>query len=212
MTASEQKEDTASAPRKYDKQKGFSARHLVNMGVFSAIYYAVFLVIASLGFLGPIFMLVAWGLAVIVNGTVVMLYLSKTPVFGALTMLMTIISLLTVILGHPWYTLPLGAIIGFLGDLVAAPGRYRNRWLNILAYAAVNVYFVVPFLPMFLNSETYFQYKAQTMGAEYADTMRMLFTPWFLVGGAGISMILGIFGGWIGTKILVKHFAKAGIV
>ncbi|MGL4832608.1 MAG: MptD family putative ECF transporter S component [Propionibacteriaceae bacterium] len=193
------------------KNSGNTVRFLVTVGAFTAIYIVVFFSLGMLGLAGPIFMLFGHALGILLNGVVIALYLAKTRRFGALTILGLAVGLLMCSTGHFW-----GVIIGvpFLGlcaDLITRSGKYRSRLHDAIAYTVFSLWFMLPYLPIFYASGPYFDNIASQMGREYADAMSKIFTPVFLViWGAAIG-IVSFIAGWFGTKIVAKHFAKAGI-
>lgn len=209
-TSEEKAKGASSTPA---ASRGISPKYLVNMGVFSAIYFVVVFAGGMLGFGGPIVMFAGFALSIFINGTVIMLYLVKTPVFGALTVLGTIVGSLMVLTGHVWYIIPCAFALGLIGDIIVRAGKSRNRWLNILAYGIITVWYMIPLMPIVINGEEYFKSMEAQMGVEYVNSFREFFTsPWILYGWGAVAFLLGIIAGWLGTKILVKHFAKAGIV
>ena len=60
-------------------------RDLVNVGVFTVIYFIVTYATGMLGMFGPWMIPIAGAFALLLNGIVIMLYLSRVPKFGALT-------------------------------------------------------------------------------------------------------------------------------
>lgn len=95
---------------------GLSPRNLINIGVFTAIYFVITYVTGMLGFFNPFMMFVGWVVGILLNGTVIMLFLARTPVFGALTILYTTVGLLMVLSGHVWYTVLGAALLGLTGE------------------------------------------------------------------------------------------------
>lgn len=192
--------------------KGLAPRDLINIGVFSAIYFAVTFIGAMIGFLGPVMMFVGFALSVLINGTVIMLFLARTRVLGALTIMGLVVGILMVLMGHVWYTLAVTPVLGILADLIVRSGRYRSGALNVLAYGVFSLWMVTPLMPIIFQADAYFAQSAQDMGQAYADSMRRLVTPWFIAGWAVVEFLISVVSAWIGTRILRKHFVRAGIV
>lgn len=191
---------------------GISPKHLVNIGVFSAIYIVVIFCGGMIGVAGPWFIFVGYILSILINGTVVMLYVVKTPVFGALTIMALITGGLMVLTGHVWYILPICFVFGLVCDAIVRSGNSRSRWRNILAYGILCIWYVVPMLPIFTNADAYFADMAQQTGEAYADSLRAILQPWVIVTWGGVAFLIGLLSAWLGSKIVIKHFAKAGMV
>lgn len=191
---------------------GTTAHKVVYTGVFTAVYYVVFFVIGMLGFFGPQFMLVSAPLTFLIEGTVIVLLLSKVRSFGALTTLGIIVGIGMVLTGHPWTVLGVIALTATAGDLVAKAGDYRSPRCTIMAFAIFQLWYIGPLLPVFYAADAFFAGIAESMGDAYADHMREIFTPQMLILLLLITFVLSLIGGWIGTKLLAGHFHKAGLV
>ena len=70
---------------------------------------------------------------------------------------------------------------------------------------------IAPLSPIFFAPDPYFADIAASMGQDYADTMRALFSPAVIVGWSVIMSFVACGGGLIGRFLLRKHFAKAGV-
>lgn len=190
-----------------------SVKHLINIGVFTAIYFVIMFMGGMLGIAGPQFIIIGGFIAGFINAMVMMVYLVRTPTIGALTITGLLSSALMVLTGHSVISLLLGTGLGFLGDLVAASGNFANRWKNIIGYAVFSVWTIAPVLPIFFNSEAYFADVAQQMNSpEYAQQMQALFSPTTVIIISLVSVLIAIGAAFFGTKTLDKHFVKAGVV
>ena len=110
------------------------ARSAVTIGAFTAVYFVLMWCSGMLGFFGPAFMFVGWIVGLLLNGSVVMLMLVRSRMFGTLTIMGGIVAFLMVVTGHAWVTIPVTLILGFLGDLIARGGGYVSAPRNIAAY------------------------------------------------------------------------------
>lgn len=164
-----------------------------------------------LGLFGPQFMFVSAPLSFLIEGAVIILMLNKIRSFGALTILGIIVGLLMMLTGHAWTTLIFTILTSFLADLVAKSGSYTNETKNIFAYAILQQWYIGAWLPIFYSSDAYFADVALQMGQQYANQMQTLFTPKIIVVFCIINFFVSLLGGWIGTIILRKNFAKAGM-
>ena len=203
-----QRESTATTATK----RKLTARDFVNVGIFTVLYFFVTFLGGCVGMVSPAMMLAGFAVAIAVDGTIIMLYLAKTPIFGAMTTLGLILGILMVLTGHFWGTVVLTTLLGLAADAIAASGNYRSRVRNIIGYGVSTAWFIGPFLPIFINSDAYFKQMDQQMGADYSASMAQLFTPGVTVLFALVGVAIGLLGGWIGTRLIDKHFAKAGMV
>ncbi len=190
---------------------GIAPRDLINIGVFTAIYFVVTFVSGMIGMAGPAFMFVGFLIGALVNGAVVMLFMARTPVKGAMTTLGIICGLLMVLTGHVWYTIIAAGLLGLAADAIVRSGHYRSRTRDILGYAVFTLWIVTPLLPIVYQADAYFATIGSEMGRSYADQMRRLFTPWIIGAWTVVAFGFALFSGWVGTRLLDKHFTKAGI-
>ena len=188
-----------------------SPRNLINVGVFTAVYFVVLFAGGMLGILNPVMVLLGALAGTVVNAMVCMLYVAKTRALGAYTLLGLVIGLLMVATGHAWVTPILSTGLGLLADLITRAGGYTRTSTNALGFAVFSVWCVGPVLPVLWGSEEYFADMARRMGQDYADAMRALFSPAVIVGWSVIMSFVACGGGLIGRFLLRKHFAKAGV-
>lgn len=187
------------------------ARSVVTIGAFTAVYFVLLWCSGMLGFFGPAFMFVGGVVGLLLNASVVMLMLVRSRMFGTLTIMGGIVAFLMVLTGHAWVTLPVALVLGFLGDLIARSGGYVSASRNIAAYMLFSLWGIAPLAPIFFSPNAYFADIATSMGQDYADGMRALFSPTVICVWAGVSLIIACVGGLIGRFLLRKHFAKAGV-
>ena len=191
--------------------KTLSPKDLINVGVFTAIYFVVLFSLGMIGLIGPMFMFVGHALGIIANGAVIALYLSRVPKRGALLLLMFVVGILMWMTGHVWYTIIVGSMLGAIGDLVASTGEYRSPQRNAIAYAIVSLGYVVPLLPIIYDSKGYLRYIADSMGQDYADGFATFFNTNTLLIWAVAVVVLAYLGGIFGQSLLRRHFARSNV-
>ena len=103
--------------RKTSAQSITNPRDLVYAGVFTALYFVITFGSGMLGIVSPLMIIVGALIGVVCNGVVVMLYIAKTPYFGALTITGTIVGFLMMATGHTWY-------VSILASPTASPTPY----------------------------------------------------------------------------------------
>lgn len=185
-------------------------KDLINIGLFTAVY---FIFIAPPGILGiiPIFMLLLPAMIGLVGGIPVMLLITKTQKFGALTICGVVVSLLLAIMGHPWMALILSVPVIVIADMVMAMGQYKSWKLNSIGYIIFSFWPIGNLLPFYFMRNSYLAFIQDKYGTDYEATVEGLFS----IGMIPIILITTIIGAWIGAYIakgiLKKHFKRAGI-
>ena len=187
------------------------ARSIVTIGAFTAVYFVLVWCSGMLGFFGPAFMFVGGVVGLLLNGSVVMLMLVRSRMFGTLTIMGGVVGLLMVLTGHAWISLPVALILGIVGDLIARSGGYLSASRNIGAYMVISLWMIAPLGPIFFAPDAYYADIAASMGQDYVDAMRALFSPTVIVVWAFLILLIAMIGGIIGRFLLRKHFAKAGV-
>lgn len=186
-------------------------KDLINIGLFTAVY---FIFIAPPGILGiiPIFMLLLPAMIGLVGGIPVMLLITKTQKFGALTICGVVVSLLLAIMGHPWMALILSVPVIVIADMVMAMGQYKSWKLNSIGYIIFSFWPIGNLLPFYFMRNSYLAFIQDKYGTDYEATVEGLFS----IGMILIILITTIIGAWIGAYIakgiLKKHFKRAGII
>ena len=178
-------------------------KDLINIGLFTAVY---FIFIAPPGILGiiPIFMLLLPAMIGLVGGIPVMLLITKTQKFGALTICGVVVSLLLAIMGHPWMALILSVPVIVIADMVMAMGQYKSWKLNSIGYIIFSFWPIGNLLPFYFMRNSYLAFIQDKYGTDYEATVEGLFS----IGMIPIILITTI----IGKGILKKHFKRAGII
>ena len=188
------------------------SKDLLNLGIFGTIYMVVMAIFGIAGAAAPGLVFGTMVVAAFVNGTVFMLYLTRVDRFGMVVVLALIMALIMMAIGRSWTTVLTAIVFGLLAELILALTKYRNTVANILAYAVFTLWFIGPLLPIIWFTDDYFQSVAQGNGANYAHEMMNFFTvPVIAAFGAAI-FVVGALGAWLGSVLIKRHFAKAGMV
>ena len=193
-----------------DNSKRLNAKDLINVGIYTAICAVICCVIAMTGVI-PIMMVLLVVFVPIFTGIPYMMFLTKVKKFGMILILNVLMGALMWVTGMSYYALIVGTISGLIAELVYRAGNYRNKWLGIIAYAISGIYCWANYFGIFFNAEGYFSTR-QNFGQEYIDAVTNLLPIWMCPVLLVVDMVCGVIGGWIGTKVLKKHFEKAGIV
>jgi energy-coupling factor transport system substrate-specific component len=190
----------------------FSARDLINVAIFAAIYLAVTWVFGMLGMLGPLVWMISVPVTILVNGIVFTLFYTRVRHAGMILLFSVVVGLF-LLLHAGTVVAPIATILlGIVAEVIAFIGRYRARWSGVVTYMIFGITAFAPFLPMVINRQAYFAGDVwQSMGSDYAQATETLLTPTWLLGLAVVSLLAGLIGGLFGTAVLRKHFVRAGL-
>lgn len=189
--------------------KRLQGKDLINVGVFTAMYFVIVFAVALLGYI-PIFMPLLCVLVPIVGGIPFMLFLTKVKKFGMIWIMSVIMGILMLLTGMGFYSILVGAVSGLIVELIYKSGDYRSASKAVLTSGVFSIWVWGNFIPLFLNIDAYFSTR-QGYGQEYIDALTRLMPPWMCPVLLIAAFISGLIGGLLGKAALKKHFQKAGI-
>ena len=147
-------------------------KDLINVGIFTAIYFVVMMAIAMLGFI-PIFLPLLIVLVPLIGGIVMMLYYSKVQKFGMVSLTGLICGILMLLTGMGYWSIITGAVFGVLADLVLKSGDYKSAKKSILGYAVFSLWMVGTYIPMyFMVEDSWASFAARLSPVETRLSMR----------------------------------------
>ena len=191
------------------KANKLNGKDLINVGVFSAIYFVIIMAIAMLGYI-PIMMPLLCVIGPALCGIPFMLFLTKVKKFGMILIMSIIMGIMMWLTGMGWYALVVGFFSGLAAELIYKSGKYASSAKAILTHGVFSIWMWANFLPLFFDKVGYFSTR-QSFGQEYIDALTSLMPPWMCPTLFATCIIFGIIGALIGKALLKKHFRKAGI-
>jgi energy-coupling factor transport system substrate-specific component len=186
------------------------AKDLINVGIFTAIYFVVFFTVGMLGYI-PVFMLLLPLLLPVVGGIPFMLYLTKVKKFGMVTITGIIVALLMFATGHGWPVVVTGVLCSLISDLIFKSGGYMSWKKTLAGYGVFTLWVIGALLPMWIMRESYFAHMREGYGDAYTDTLMSLMSGWMLLAVIALALAGSVIGAHLGRAALKKHFKRAGI-
>jgi energy-coupling factor transport system substrate-specific component len=193
------------------KTNTLTTKDLIMAGAFSALYVALLLmVVSTTGFI-PIVYIFAPFILSIVLGTVYMLYAAKISKRWSLMILAALVGLATS-MGGMWPCIFWALLLGFASECIVNTGRRRSRKKYILSFMVFACTNMGPFWALLFAKQRYLDACVGYYGQDYANTFNRL-TPWWIIFVfLAMAITGGLIGGVVGSRILKKHFEKAGIL
>ncbi len=191
------------------KNDSLKGKDLINVGIFTAIYFIIVFAVALLGYI-PIFMPLLCVIVPIAGGIPFMLFLTRVRKFGMVLIMSILMGLLMLLTGMGYYSIFVGAISGFIAELILRSDNYKSSSKAVLCSGVFSIWVWGNFIPLFTNIEGYFSTR-QGYGQEYIDALTNLMPLWMAPVLLIAAFVSGIIGGLIGKALLKKHFKKAGI-
>ena len=172
-------------------------KDLINIGIFTAIYFIVIFAAASIGFI-PIFIPLISVIVPLVGGIPMMLFFSKIKKFGMLTICGVLLGIIMLLTGMGYWCIPTGLIFGLISDFMMKACDYKNAKREVLIHGVFSMWVIGAFIPIVVTRD--------------ADTLMAYMPDWILPVLLVAAFVSGLVGGLIGQKIFKKHFERAGIV
>ncbi len=186
-----------------------NAKDLINVGIYTAICAVLVCAVAMTGII-PIMMVLLVVFVPILTGIPYMMFLTKVNKFGMILIMNVLMGAFMWVTGMSYYALIVGTISGLIAEFIYRSGDYRSKKLGIIAYAVSGLYCWANYFGIFFNADAYFSTR-QNFGQEYIDSVTRMLPAWMCPVLLVVDFVCGIIGGWIGAKVLKKHFEKAGI-
>ncbi|WP_024347099.1 MptD family putative ECF transporter S component [Lacrimispora indolis] len=186
-----------------------SMKDIIIASVLGVICIAIRFLFMILGGILPVAWFASHMFDAIFIGPVYMLIVAKTrrtgPVF--------VISLVTgVIFISAAISIIVSEIIaGILAELALRKGQFENKFWIMISYVIFSFGFIGDFYLLWFHKESFLKYSENFMNAEYLDALSRLVsapTMIFII----VSILIGsLAGGFLGFKLMRKHFVKAGV-
>lgn len=192
------------------ESKKLNGKDLINVGIFTAIYFVIVVACAMLGFI-PIFFPLLSVIAPILGGIPCMLFLTKVKKPGMILIMSVIMGIMMILTGMGFYALIVGVISGIIAELIYKSGKYASAAKAVLTYGVFSIWIWGNYFLFYFNREQYFAAK-ESFGEEFKETILQIMPDWLFPVLLVITFASGIIGGLLGKAMLKKHFAKAGVV
>lgn len=199
--------------RKEKNTTRLNGKDLLNVGIFTAVYFVLNLLVAAvLGLIPAVSMLVPL-VSSFILGIPMMLYFMRIKKFGMVLITYIVYGVLLALAGVGIYTLVLGIVFALIAELLLRLGKYQKPNLAILAFAIASIGANGNVLSMVLASTEYLERKAATYGSEYMQLMQSYFSEWWVLPLLALSAFLGgLLGGLLGKSVFKKHFIRSGVL
>ncbi|EPY2272879.1 MptD family putative ECF transporter S component [Clostridium sporogenes] len=189
-------------------------KDLVTIGIFSAIYFVVNLIVMVCGGISPIIWIFMPAIIGLFCGVIFMLMTAKVQKFGAILIMSIITALIYFATGQFTVVLLVSfAIVSIIAEFIRRGFGYKSFTGNLIAYAIFSLGMTGSPLPIWLFGNSFFKsIMEQGMSASYVEGLKTLTSKGMLVSMYVATFIAALIGGFIGKSMLKKHFKKAGIV
>lgn len=196
-----------------ETDRRLTGKDLINIGIFSAIYFVLSFVGMFLGIV-PILWILMPGVVAVLTGIPFLLISSKVQKPGVFLLMGGIVALLYYLTGQFTLLIPVTFALGaVLSEIVRRLFRYQSFRGNSISLICFSYGMVGSPLPVWLFREEFFaKISSQGIPSDYIETLRSFSTYPMLALLLVSPIVGGIIGSFLAKSIFKKHFEKAGIL
>ena len=191
-------------------QNKISGKDLINIGIYTVLYFVIISVAGALGYI-PLFIPLMAVFVPLLGGIPFMLFLTKAKKFGMVMIMGVLVGISMLVGGMGYWALPVAAVTSLIAELILKSGGYQSAKKSVLACGVFNMWILGNFVPFYVGS-SYYATLTQRFGENYVEALRALLPPWLIPVLIIVSFGFGVVGGLLGKSLCKKHFARAGII
>ena len=153
-------------------------------------------------------------IVVLFAGSIFMLYMAKIPKKGAVSILGILAGILLFITGMFWMMSAFFILLGFIADYIISSGDFKSFRRNLTAYCILALAPMGAYIPMVIMPAQFDKFMQRKGNfSSFAGVIKSISFNWWAIPAMILGTIIcGAIGGFIGKKLLRKHFEKAGIM
>lgn len=186
------------------KNNKLQPKDLINVGIFTAIYFVVYFATMMLGYI-PIFDILLGVICPITCGIPFMLYVTKVKKFGMVSLTGIILAIIFIVMGSGMMVAAFCIVCAVLADLILKIGKYQSWKYTILGYCVFSVLTMGFFSRIFFMREEFFEAMVSGYGTEYADAITAFTPDWSYPLFVISCLVGGVLGALLGKAVLKKH-------
>ncbi|MCR4933650.1 MAG: MptD family putative ECF transporter S component [Lachnospiraceae bacterium] len=194
-----------------NKKNSFTVKDCINIGVFAALYIVIFFVTSFIGYI-PIMMAILGVACAVTCGIPLMLFFSKSHVFGMVSIMGAIMGIFMILMGRPWYCILVALAAGVAADFVLKSGNYKSINKAVIGSGVFSLWMMGMEVPLYFGArDTFIESIKEGYGEAYAEVIVKITPDWMFYATIVLTFVGGILGGLLGKAVLKKHFKKAGM-
>jgi conserved hypothetical integral membrane protein TIGR02185 len=188
-----------------------TTRDLINVGLFTVLYFIAVAICGQLGALVPILQVLGPLYIPIVAGIPFMLFLTRVRSFGMITIMGVLVGLLVLATGQAFWVAILAVILAPTADYVASRGGYE-KWANlVVSYAIFSLMLIGTVVPLFFMRDAYLTRMRGRKDSGWVEQIISLTPTWMFFVMMLMLVVGAVIGAYLGKSLLRKHFRPAGI-
>ncbi|WP_253907600.1 MptD family putative ECF transporter S component [Bacillus sp. WMMC1349] len=192
-----------------------TAKDFISIGLYSILIYIVNAIVSMV--LSPavfVAMPLISGICLFFSATVYLLMAIRVGKRGTLFLMAVVTGIIYTLMGVA-LMLPFFAAAGLIGEITLLPGngtQYRQIKRQAIAYASYGALFGMgAFVTIYALGSSYFE-KVNYPQTLIERTIEFAYSPSWMISGLVFSFVFAWLGSIFSTRLLQKHFVKAGYI
>lgn len=185
----------------------------MTIGIFFVVNMVAGVAIAFIG-ITPITYVMITSLQALILGIPMMLFLAKVRKPGMVFIFLILGGFASLLLGLGIWALLLSVVMAIVAEIILRAGNYDSAIHSIFAYACMAIVPTASYIPLFFATKQYFENSdiEDQYGPAFADGLASIGQmSWIFAVIVMVTFICGIIGGFLGRRIFMKHFERAGV-
>lgn len=189
-------------------------KDFISIGIFSLIYFVIAFSIGGIAQMTPVTFPFMPMIVALFTGSIFMLYTAKIPKRGAISILGILSGILLFVTGMFWMMSAFFVVFGFVADFIVSSGDFKSFKRSLIAYCVFALAPMGAYVPMAVMPEQFDKFMRKKGDfSSFAEVINAIgVNKWAIPAMIAGTIICALIGGFIGKKLLKKHFEKAGIV
>ena len=189
-------------------------KDFISIGIFSLIYFVIAFSIGGIAQMTPVTFPFMPMIVALFTGSIFMLYTTKIPKRGAISIMGILSGILLFVTGMFWMMSAFFAVLGFVADFIVSSGHSGSFKRRLIAYCIFALSPMGAYVPMAVMPEQFDKFMRKKGDfSSFAEVINAIgVNKWAIPVMILGTIVCALIGGFIGKKLLKKHFEKAGIV
>lgn len=196
------------------KTNKLQIKDLVTIGIFTAIYFMVNVIVMVCGGIAPLVWIFMPTILSLLCGVIYMPLMAKVQKPGAILIMGMITTLIYLIRGGFFLVLIVTySVFCILAELIRKQMGYSSFKSNLFSYAFFSMGMVGDLLPIWIFRDKYAEHMLSSgMPADYIEVLNNVTSVGMLVVMLAATFLMAFVGGFLGKLVMKKHLEKAGMV
>lgn len=196
------------------KTNKLQIKDLVTIGIYTAIYFMVNVIVMVCGGLAPLVWIFMPTILSLLCGVIYMALMAKVQKPGAILIMGMITALIYLIRGGFSLVLIVTySVFCILAELIRKQMGYSSFKSNLFSYAFFSMGMVGDLLPIWMFRDKYAEHMLSSgMPADYIEVLNNVTSVGMLVVMLAATFLMAFVEGFLGKFVMKKHLEKAGMV